>query len=86
MSSDLSISRMLQRHINHFAKAYYSLTVLTGISAQCPKPAPKSNFTTCNGNTQICINGVSSLKGIKTFFNLYQIVRTFKFDIQHSVM
>ncbi|XP_036440285.1 disintegrin and metalloproteinase domain-containing protein 10 [Colossoma macropomum] len=31
-----------------------------GITAQCPTSKPKQNFTTCHGETQVCINGACS--------------------------
>ncbi|XP_030622036.1 disintegrin and metalloproteinase domain-containing protein 10 [Chanos chanos] len=31
-----------------------------GLTAQCPTSEPKNNFTSCNGETQVCINGVCS--------------------------
>ncbi|XP_053321572.1 disintegrin and metalloproteinase domain-containing protein 10-like [Spea bombifrons] len=30
----------------------------TGVSAKCPKPSPKRNYTLCNFGTRICQNGI----------------------------
>ncbi|KAL4613367.1 disintegrin and metalloproteinase domain-containing protein 10 [Arapaima gigas] len=31
-----------------------------GVTAQCPASEPKANFTSCHGDTQVCLNGVCS--------------------------
>lgn len=35
-------------------------SMCSGTTAQCPISTPKENLTACNGDTQVCINGVST--------------------------